>query len=75
MIPHSRLSDEIFELRERVTACRHRVRRHRNRQKASSIPAAEIPGETASPVLRTTGYTEDYATTEAVVGDPEAGIT
>ena len=75
MIPHSRLSDQVFELRERVTACRKRVRLHRHRPKAAATPIEKQRAKQVPAVSRTSGYTEDGEKTEGVASDHEVGIT
>ena len=77
MIPQSRLSDEIFGLRARVTACRKRVRNSRAKQKAilARNQAEEgISGPDSAP-FQSGRYTDDYSIARSLVVEPEVGIT
>lgn len=93
MIPHS-LSDEIFgkklprprscragenELRERVTACRKRLRRHRAMHKSAGVrnQSDEVFTEADSAMSQSRRYTQEYspAVAERLVVEQEVGIT
>jgi hypothetical protein len=77
MIPHSRLSDEIFGLRERVSACRKRVRLSRTKHKpitARNQSEGAFP-EADSAAFQPGRYTEDYSIAQGLVGEQEVGIT
>lgn len=77
MIPQSRLSDEVFGLRARVTACRKRVRSCRARQKeilARNQSENGIPGQDSAP-FQSGRYTDDYSIARSLVVEPEVGIT
>jgi hypothetical protein len=94
MIPHSLLGDEIFGkklprqrccraedrgLRERVTACRKRVRRNRAMHKSARVrnQSDEIFSEADSAMSRSRRYTQEYslAVGERLVVEQEVGIT
>lgn len=94
MIPHSLLSDEIFGkklprqrrcragdhgLRERVTACRKRVRRNRAMHKSARVrnQSDEIFPEADSVMSQSRRYTQEYspAVAERLVMAQEVGIT
>ena len=93
MIPHSLLSDEIFAnelsqrgcragdpgLRERVTACRKRVRLNRTMHKPATAcnQSDEIIPEPDSAASQSRQYTEEYspAVDGKLVEEQEAGIT
>jgi hypothetical protein len=76
MIPHSKLSDESFnvELKNRVTACRRRLRQRRSTYKSKEFrnPNAEIFADTGS-----ASFTEDFSAGNAgrTVEEQEVGIT
>lgn len=77
MIPQSRLSDEIFGIRERVTACRKRVRNSRAKHKAISARNQSEEGisEPDSAAFQSGRYTDDYSIGQRLVVEQEAGIT
>lgn len=77
MIPHSRLSDEIFGIRQRVTACRKRVRRSRTRHTSDIAPnlANEIFPEPDSAASQSGRYTDKHLSVERLIEEHEVGIT
>lgn len=77
MIPHSRLSDEIFGVRQRVTACRKRVRLSRTRHKpdlARNLSDQIFP-EPDSAAPQSGRYTDKHSSAERLVEEHEVGIT
>lgn len=77
MIPQSRLSDEVFGLRERVSACRKRVRLNRAKHKPISAnnQCQQVISEPDSAPFQSARYTEDYPIALGFVGEQEVGIT
>lgn len=77
MNPHSCLSDEIFGLRERVTACRKRMRQSRAMHKPAGArnQAQQIFSDPDSATAQAGRYTEDYLIVERLVEEQEVGIT
>ena len=85
MIPHSTLSDdqglsdEYFgDLKNRVAACRKRMRLHRSMHKSKDFrnPPAEIFADTDTASSQPRQYTEGYsAAVGAIIGESEVGIT
>jgi len=75
MIPDSHLKDEIFEMRQRVTACRNRVRSNRTRHRPKAVQFEETRVDRVSAVSRASGYTEDCRIVEGVLQEHEVGIT
>jgi hypothetical protein len=94
MNPHSLLSDEIFGiglspqrgrragdpgLRDRVTACRKRVRLNRTMHKSASVrnQSDEVFPEPDSAPSQAQQYTEEYSAAVVVrlVEEQEVGIT
>lgn len=77
MIPQSRVSDEVFGLRARVTACRKRVRNSRAKQKtvlARNQSEEGIPGQDSAP-FQSGRYTDDCSIARSLVVEAEVGIT
>jgi hypothetical protein len=94
MNPHSLLSDEFFVigfnthrgrregepgLRDRVTACRKRVRLHRTMHKSTRVrnQSDEVFSEPDSAPSQARQYTEEYSAAVAgrLVEEQEVGIT
>ena len=79
MIPHSLPGDEALgnDLRNRVTACRKRVRRNRVMQKSNPVRnrSERILRQPISAPLKAGRYTEEYEIAVSTVEEHEVGIT
>lgn len=81
MIPHSTLcvGSLSSDLKNRVAACRKRMRLHRSMHKSKDFrnPPADIFADTDTASSQTRQYTEDYSASigGVIVGESEVGIT